>query len=228
MPGVLDDYVFLGHSCLDMWEALGIVRYYDAAEEIARTLLSRFYDGKAGGFFDTAIDAPNRLGALVTRRKPLQDAPTPAGNPAGAVLFMRLHALSGNEAYRDTAQETLEYFAGIVEHLGLYAATYALALGRFSRPATQVVVVGEGEAAAQLEVIALAGYAVNKSVIRLRHDQLATLPPALAQTLPHLPEAQGAFALVCSGSTCQPPVTGADGLIAALHSAGPTDLLHAE
>ena len=42
-------------------------------------------------------------------------------------------------------------------------------------------------AARRLEAVALARYAVNKSVIRLRRDQLASLPPMLAETLPHLP-----------------------------------------
>ena len=219
VPGVLDDYVFLGHACLDVWEATGEPRYYEAAETIATTLLSRFYDGREGGFFDTASDTPERIGALRTRRKPLQDAPTPAGNPAAASLLLRLHGLSGKDVYRDNAQETLECFAGVVEHLGLYAATFCLALGRLARPAVQVVIVGEGSAAAQLEVVALTRFAVNKTVIRLRRDQLAALPPALAQTLPHLPPGGTAVALVCSGQTCQAPVTDAAALMAALHAA---------
>ena len=36
-PGVLDDYVFVGHAALDAWEATGEMRYYDAAEEIAES-----------------------------------------------------------------------------------------------------------------------------------------------------------------------------------------------
>ena len=219
VAGVLDDYVFLGHACLDTWEATGEVSYFQAAEGIATQLLSRFYDGRGGGFFDLPSDAADTLGALTTRRKPLQDAPTPAGNPAGASLLLRLHALSGNPAYRDNAQETLECFAGVVEHLGLYAATFGLALGRLSRPAVQVVIVGDGPSAAQMEVVALTRYAVNKTVLRLRRDQLGSLPAALAETLPNLPESTGAVALVCSGFTCQPPVMDAEGLIAALHAA---------
>ena len=219
VPGVLEDYVFLGHACLDVWEATGILTYYEAAETLASTLLARFYDGRAGGFFDTASDATGTIGALTTRRKPLQDAPTPAGNPAGAALLLRLHALNGKPVYRDNAQETLETFAGVVEHFGLYAATFGLALGRLARPAVQVVIVGEGAAAAQLEVVALARYAVNKTVIRLQRSQLASLPRALADTLPHLPETSEAVALVCSGYTCHPPVSDAEALIAALNAA---------
>ena len=220
VEGVLDDYVFLAHACLDAWETTGEMRYYEASEAIATTLLSRFYDGRSGGFFDTATDATDTMGALRARRKPVQDAPTPAGNPNAASLLLRLHAVNGKDTYRDNAQETLESFAGIVEHLGLYAATFAHALGRLARPALQVVIVGNGVAAAQLEAAALARFAVNKAVIRLRRDQLTNLPPALQETLPHLPPAD-AVALVCSGQKCSAPVTDAADLISALHLADP-------
>ncbi len=223
ISGTLDDYVFLGHACLDVWEATGEHRYYAAAEAIANTLLSRFYDGKGAGFFDTASDTADRTGALAVRRKPVQDAPTPAGNPAAAALLLRLHALNGSDTFRDNAQETLEAFAAIVEHLGLYAATFGLALARLGRPAVQVVIIGEGPAATQMEMMALTRYAVNKTVIRLRpdqvKDQLSNLPPALAETLPNLPQTDSPIALICSGFTCHPPVTDGESLIAALNAA---------
>jgi uncharacterized protein len=83
----------------------------------------------------------------------------------------------------------------------------------------QVCVIGDDAAARRLEAVAMARYAVNKSVIRLRKDQLATLPPALAETLPHLPGLKdgGSLAVVCSGNTCQPPVSTADELIEAMN-----------
>ncbi len=207
VAGVLDDYVFLGNACLDAWEATGRKQYFDATEEIASTLLSRFYDGKGGGFYDTAVDVNDTIGALSTRRKPIQDAPTPAGNPGAASLLLRLHALNDKSAYRDNAQETLECFAGIVEHLGLYAATFGLALGRLARPAVQVVVVGDDAIATDMERAALTGYDVSKSVTRLTRSQLGSLPSALAETLPQVPDTLGTFALVCTGNTCQPPAT---------------------
>ena len=84
------------------------------------------------GFFDTETPAAGetRLGALRARRKPLQDSPTPAGNPVAAALLLRLEALNGREDYAVKALETLETFAGVVEHFGLYAASYGLALQR--------------------------------------------------------------------------------------------------
>jgi ABC-type thiamine transport system ATPase subunit len=69
--------------------------------------------------------------------------------------------------------------------------------------------------------VALARYAVNKSVVRLFREQFGSLPPALAETLPHLAVAQkagsGSFAVVCQRNICLPPVLDADGLMAALN-----------
>ncbi len=220
VAGVLDDYVFLGHAALDAWELTGEMKYYIAAESIMESALERFYDSTGCGFFDTeAAKGEVRLGALVTRRKPLQDSPTPAGNPVGAALLLRLEALNGREDYAVKALETLETFAGVVEHFGLYAASYGLALQRMVQRAVQVCVIGDDATARRLEAVALARYAVNKSVIRLRRDQLGALPRALAETLPHLPglKGEGSFAVVCSGKGCLPPVSTVDELIEAMN-----------
>jgi uncharacterized protein YyaL (SSP411 family) len=86
-------------------------------------------------------DAAGRTGA---RRKPLQDTPTPAGNPTAASALLRLEALNGRADYREIAEDTLDSFAGIVEHFGLYAGSYGLALERMLLDPVQVVVVGSG------------------------------------------------------------------------------------
>jgi uncharacterized protein YyaL (SSP411 family) len=211
VAGVLDDYVFLGHAALDAWEATGELRYYEAAVELMESALRRFYDPPGGAFFDTEAPAhgERRLGALVARRKPLQDSPTPAGNPMAAMLLLRLSELNGRLDYAEKAQETLETFAGVVEHFGLYAATYALALQRLVHDAVQVCVIGEDDNAGAMESVALNRYAVNKSVVRFERVKTGALPPVLAKTLPRLPKSlqpDGSFAVLCSGHTCQPPV----------------------
>ncbi len=221
VAGVLDDYVFSGHAALDAWEATGEMRYYTAAEEIAASAMAGFYDPVGFGFFDTKAPAEGerRLGALVTRRKPLQDSPTPAGNPMAAALLLRLAALNGREDYTVKALNTLETFAGVVEHFGLYAASYGLVLQRMVQGTVQVCIIGDDDEARRLEAAALARYAVNKSVIRLRKDQLNALPPELAETLPHLPEMDGSFATICTGKGCLPPVRSVDELVAAMNQA---------
>ncbi len=205
VPGVLDDYVFTGHAALDAWEATGEFRYFEAALALGEAAIARFYDEERGGFFDTAHEGGETIGALRARRKPLQDSPTPAGNPVGAALLLRLEALTGREEFEAKAKATLECFAGVVEHFGLYAASYGLALRRMVLPPEQVVIVGQDLQADALEAAALERYAVNKSVVRLR-SLTGPLPPTHAETLPHLPPQQGSFAVVCSGFACGLPL----------------------
>jgi uncharacterized protein YyaL (SSP411 family) len=221
VAGGLEDYVFMGHAALDAWEATGEMKYYAAAEEIAASTVSRFFDAQGNGFFDTESlpEGEKRLGALGTRRKPLQDSPTPAGNPVAVSLLLRVAALNGREDYFEKAKLTLDNFAGMVEHLGLYAAGYALALQRMIQPVVQICVVGDDALAGELEGVALARFVVNKTVIKLRRDQLGSLPPALAEPIPNLPSLGSSFALVCTGRSCLPPVSDAEGLIAALAAA---------
>jgi hypothetical protein len=215
VAGVLDDYGFIANAALDAWEASGEVRYFKAAKTIADAMLARFYDATGCGFFDTELNAGERIGALAARRKPLQDAPTPAGNAVAATVLLRLAALTNDESYETRARDTLETFAGVVEHFGLYAASYGLALRRLIEPAVQVCVVGEDPLADELFFSAMARFLVNKSVIRFQREQLQMLPPALAETLPHAPSAES-FALVCKGNVCLPPITTAQELEAAL------------
>ena len=169
-PGTLDDYAFTVHACIDAWFASGKMNFYRVAVKLADAMIARFYDATAGAFFDAAATpGPGRFrwAALGARRKPLQDSPTPAGNPTAASALLRLETLSGRQEYRDIAEDTLGCFAGIVEHFGLYAGSYGLALERLLLDPVQVVVVGSGPEAARLEATAVARFAVNKTVMRI-------------------------------------------------------------
>ena len=225
IAGTLDDYAFTVHACVDAWFASGMMEFYDAAIRLADAMISRFYDRTAGAFYDAAIPAPSAvpLGALGARRKPLQDSPTPAGNPTAAAALLRLETLSGRSEHREIAEDTLATFAGIVEHFGLYAGSYGLALERLLLDPLQVVIVGSGPEAVHLEAMAVARYAVNKTVMRVAPFRLVPggIPEALAEMLLQVPAPQGAevWAIVCRGRTCLPPITDPEALLAALEEA---------
>ena len=214
VAGVLDDYASVANAALDAWEASGELRYFTAACEIADSMLVRFYDAQNGGFFDTELTENNvSLGVLKIRRKPLQDAPTPSGNSVAATVLLRLSALTTEGGYAAKARETLSTFAGMVEHLGLYAASCAKALQRALVPPVQVCVVGEDDS---LLAAATARYSLSKAVIQLSPQQLQALPPFLAETLPHLPNVVGSYASVCQANSCLPPLQNPDELAAVL------------
>jgi uncharacterized protein len=214
LAGVLDDYAFAAIACLDAYETTADLSYFHFAEKIAVAMIARFHDPQEGGFFDMAsgpeVGEGLVLGALAARRKPLQDSPTPAGNPAAAIALMRLHAFTNDARYRSIAEATLTAFAGIAHHYGLFAASYGIALEMYLQPHTQVVVTGHGERASELESAAVMPFSLNKAVLHLLPEKVVPqmLPPALAETIPNLPAVREGktVAVVCSGFTCQPPV----------------------
>jgi uncharacterized protein len=215
VSGLLDDYAATALACLDAYEATADLSYFKFARAIGDAMIAKFFDATSGGFFDAEAAADGKsLGVLATRRKPLQDSPTPAGNPMAAIALLRLHHYTGDAGYRDKAEQTLETFAGVAEQFGIFAATYGIAVLHFLENAVQVVVIAESESdgtANQLAGVAAAPFAFNKSVLRLTTNQAVAgnLPPALAATIPNLPQLNSgkSFAVLCSGFACQPPVT---------------------
>ncbi len=210
VAALLEDYAFLSGACLDAFEATGELRYFTAAKTLGDAMIARFFDSVGGGFFDCEAPA-TVLGVLGTRRKPFQDSPTPAGNSAAAIVLCRLHAYSHQASYRDQAEQTLELLAAVAGRYGIFAGTYGLAAVHLAYPATQVVILGQGDLADELCQAATAGYAINRSVIRLPRPDVSakSLPPALAETIPNLPSVGNGMALVCSGFACQPPTSDA-------------------
>jgi len=229
IPGMLEDYAFTALACLDAYEATADLSYFKFAQAITDSMIAQFYDATSGGFFDSepAVDGKS-LGVLATRRKPLQDSPTPAGNPMAAIALLRLHHYTGDAGYRDKAEQTLETFAGIAEQFGIFAATYGTAVVYYLESQTQVVVISDDkdrnqDAAEQLYAAAVASFAFPKSTIRITANQATAqnLPPALAATIPNLPGLGSgkSFAVLCSGSSCQPPIIDAAELQTALSTA---------
>jgi hypothetical protein len=234
VAGLLDDYAFTALACLDAYEATADLSYFKFARAITEAMIARFFDATSGGFFDSEPAADGMsLGVLATRRKPLQDSPTPAGNPMAAIALARLHHYTGDASYRDKAEQTLETFAGVAEQFGIFAATYGIAVVHLLESPVQVVVIAEDiDSTRDLYAVAVAPFAFNKTTLRLAANQAVAenLPPVLAATIPNLPELKsgkalsGSFAVQCSGMACQPPVKDAVELRRTLETALRTSL----
>jgi uncharacterized protein len=212
VTGLLDDYAFTAIACLDAYESSSDLSYFKFAHAIVDAMIERFFDSTSGGFFDRE-PAPDEssLGVLATRRKPLQDSPTPAGNPMAVIALMRLHHYTGGQTYRDKAEQTLETFSGVTEQFGIFAATYGIAvLHLLENPVQVVVIAGEDGGADSLEKASTAGFGFTKTSLRFAASQVVreNLPTTLAATLPNLPQLNSgkSFAVLCSGNSCQPPV----------------------
>ena len=225
VPGLLDDYASTTIACLDAYEATSDLTYFTFAQRIGDWMIEHFFDEEAGGFFDTdkTVHPDKALGVLATRRKPFQDSPTPAGNSVAAIALLRLYAYTNQQEYWNRAERTMEVLGGLAGQYGIFAATYAIAGVYFSHAHTQVVIIGESDAAEKLYRAAVAQFSFGKAVLKLDPGKAVSenLPPALAETIPRLPAVRDrqTVSVICSNFTCQPPISDAAELTHALKNA---------
>jgi len=124
VPAMLDDYAYLAAALVDLYEATGVASYLDRARRLADTLIDRFEDAEAGGFFETQAGQED----LIVRLKRGYDQARPGGNAVAAHTLLRLAALEDGEGYRQRAVATLRAFRSIMADVPEAAAGLLLAL----------------------------------------------------------------------------------------------------
>jgi uncharacterized protein YyaL (SSP411 family) len=194
IDGFLDDYAFLAWGLLEIYEACFEEAYLQAALELTKTMTSRFWDEKDGGFYFTAKGSEN----AVPRRKQVYYGALPSGNSVALLNLLRLALLTGDLAYEDMASRLLKVFSEDVQRAPA-AHTFLLVGVDFAvGPAYNVILVGaadEDGVQSMLEALK-AGYLPNV-VVSLRQPSKAGLGYEKIEGK--------ATAYVCRGQTCMPP-----------------------
>ncbi|HYK84982.1 MAG TPA: thioredoxin domain-containing protein [Ktedonobacteraceae bacterium] len=203
LNGYLEDYVFLADGLLALYEASFDPRWFAEARNLMDQAITLFADEQNGGFFDTGSDHET----LISRPKDIMDNATPAGNSVATDVLLRLAAFTGEEAYRQRAEDYLSPLGDImVQHPQAFG--YVLGAFDFALSAVkEFAILGDPRAAdtrALLEVL-------NERY--LPNSVLACAAPEYSdaiQTIPLLadrPLKDGkATAYVCQNFTCQSPV----------------------
>ena len=203
IQGYLEDHAYLLQALLVLYETTFEERWYSEAVAIAEAMIDRFGDGARGGFFTTARDQPH----LVTRRKDLEDGPTPSGNSAAALGLLRLARLSGSSEYERQAAGVLALHGPVAaRHPGAFGHLLQ-ALDLYMAPSREVALVGDGP----LTEVVRSRY--RPHVVIAGGDGDTSAVPLLADRT--LVEGRQA-AYVCERFACQLPVTDIDALAALL------------
>ena len=204
VTGLLDDQVQAAGAALDAWETTGDDSWLDWSVRLMDRVWADYADAD-GGLFDTARGHAG-AGLLPARAKPVQDAPTPSGNGAAAIVAARLHAITGDPRWHDRLAALLSAFAGRAGELGFYAATWLIGCDWLLNPPTHLVIAGPpgDPLAARLHARALATFAPRRVVQRITGDGPALPPAARAMARS---AGGGVRAFVCRGATCDAPAS---------------------
>jgi uncharacterized protein YyaL (SSP411 family) len=125
LNGYLDDYAYLVHGLLNLYDATSEERWLNEARSLTDTMI-QFHGDKNGGFFYTSSDHEK----LFARAKDQFDGAQPSGNSVAARNLVRLWIKTGDDKYRAEAEKTFKAFAGPLRlnPSGLTAMADALAL----------------------------------------------------------------------------------------------------
>ncbi len=208
LNGYLEDYTYLADGLLSLYEADFQPRWFVEARRLMDAAITLFADEQNGGFFDTGSDHE----VLVSRPKEVMDNATPAGNSVAVDVLLRLTAFTGEDSYRERADD---YLRGLVDIMAQHPQAFGHLLGAIDfslSPVREFAIVGDphDEAARALLRVVNGRYLPN-SVLACASPGAETthIIPLLADR----PAKDGKpAAYVCEHFACLAPVTEAEEL----------------
>ena len=202
----LEDYAALVLGLLELYQTDFDVRWYGAAVELAREMVTLFYT-VGEGFYDTPTDAEN----LLVRPQNRQDNATPSGGALACEALLRLAALAQNDEFRGLAESALKSLSALAPRYPAAFARWLFVTGLSVKGTQQIAILGsERDPLYQRLLRSVRGAYRPNAVIAA-----STYPPppdAPALLRDRLPVEGKATAFVCRNFVCRLPATDEAGL----------------
>jgi hypothetical protein len=193
---LLEAYAFLLSGVLDWYEVTVDPAALEFAVALADTMLAKFYDPAAGGFWLS----PAQSSDLILRVKEDYDGAEPSGNSVAILGLLRLATITERKHFQEAAQKSLRLFADRLARLPQAVPHLLLALARWLASPRRVVLAGDPS------------HPLFPALLRAAHRPFApdltvlgTAGPVgpFAQTLPAVEGQPTAY--LCTGTACQSP-----------------------
>ena len=194
---LLEGYAFLLAGVLELYEATLEPEHLEFACALADSMVARFYDTEAGGFWQSLAGSSD----LLLRVKEDYDGAQPSGNSVAILALLQLGRITGRREFLAPAEMSLRFFGHRLQEMP-QAVPYLLQALDFSLDEPVRAVVAGSPTASETRALLHAVHSVyqpNKVV-------LGTNGPVepFAKTLPL--KAKSVLYL-CTGNSCQAPVS---------------------
>ena len=193
VEGFLDDYAFFVYGLIELYEATFEDKYLQAASALTKTMVTKFWDDKNGGFYQTKNSE-----AAMPKIKQLYDGATPSGNSVALQDLLWLSRVADEPTYNTMAVQMTRTFAQEVEGAP-EAYTFFLSAADFLIGSSyNVTLVGDLKEKSTQEMLnALRKHYLPTTVIDFKYPSRAGLS---------YQQIEGkATAYVCQNQTCLPP-----------------------
>ena len=197
LKAYLDDYAFMLDSLLELMQAEFRQTDLNFAVALAETLLEKFEDKEAGGFFFTSHDHEK----LIHRPKSSHDNATPAGNGVAAYALQRLGHIVGESRYLQTAESTLSLFYSAMSRHASPHCSLLMALEEILTPPQIIILTGQISILKEWQ--SALQHSTPRAIVIALPAGLIGMPPSL-----HKIQSPGtlASAWVCQGTVCLPEI----------------------
>ena len=217
IPAHLDDYVFLIHGMLELYETTSDVDYLKRALRLNEYLLEHFWDDKNGGFYFTADDGEG----LIARQKEIYDGAMPSGNSIAMLNLLRLGRITANPDLEEKAARIGRAFFENVRQSPSAYTQLMIAVDFAVGPSYEVVITGDPRAEDTREMLQAVGrrFIPNKVVIFLHAGPDSSEIKVIAPFTAHQSTIDDkATAYVCANHNCKLPTTDIDIMLSLLDS----------
>ena len=217
LPAYLDDYAFLIHGMLELYETTFEVGYLKQALALNQQLLEHFWDNQNGGFYFTADDSEE----ILTRQKDIYDGAIPSGNSIAMLNLLRLGRITANPDLEEKAARVGRAFFENVKQSPSAYTQLMVAVDYAIGPAYELVIVGDSQANDTREMLQSIHrrFIPNKVVIFIPTE---TSSPEIRSIAPFTRQQSSldakATAYVCVNYNCQLPTTDIDTMLRLLAS----------
>lgn len=139
ITATIDDYAFLIWGLIDLYEAVFDEHYLSVALGLTNTMIERFWDTSAGGFYLTANDSEE----LLMRNKDVYDGATPSGNSVALLCLKKLSTMTASAELDEMAHRLEKAFAGNIRQLPSAYTFFLSAVEQNFSPSQEIVLVGK-------------------------------------------------------------------------------------
>ncbi|MGD0072091.1 MAG: thioredoxin domain-containing protein [Candidatus Bathyarchaeia archaeon] len=194
VEGFLDDYAFFVYGLIELYDATFEAKYLQAAADLTKVMVTKFWDDKNGGFYQTQKNSD----AAMPKMKQLYDGAVPSGNSVALHDLLWLVRLTNEPTYDTMVAQMTKTFAQEIEGAPEAYTFFLSALDFLIGISYSVTVVGDLKEKDTVEMLnAIRKHYLPSTVIALKNPSKAGLG---------YEQIEGkATAYVCQNQTCLPP-----------------------
>jgi hypothetical protein len=139
IAGYLEDYAFVIHGLLDLYQATFDEDWLHWADELIRYTIGHFYDAQEDLFYYSSKSS----GRLIARKKEIFDSVIPSSNSEMAVNLFLAGELFSETEYKDMAEKMLRRMMKMLVNEPEYLTNWGKLYLMFAKPFAEVAIVGK-------------------------------------------------------------------------------------